>query len=184
MATWDAKTGSREKGATRAPFRNSERPIASGGFGDGRGLVAALALGAEGINMGTRFCATKEADIHDNVKQKMVETDERGTDLIFRTLHNTARVAKNAISQEVLEKERAGAKFEEIQHLVAGARGKMVYSEGDPDHGIWSAGMIQGLIHDVPTVDELVKRIVAEAEGIIQNRLNGFVSGAAAQAAE
>ena len=158
--------------------------IASGGFGDGRGLVAALALGAEGINMGTRFCATKEADIHDNVKQKMVETDERGTDLIFRTLHNTARVAKNAISQEVLEKERAGAKFEEIQHLVAGARGKMVYSEGDPDHGIWSAGMIQGLIHDVPTVDELVKRIVAEAEGIIQNRLIGFVSGAAAQAAE
>ncbi|GAA6157544.1 nitronate monooxygenase family protein [Pyruvatibacter sp. HU-CL02332] len=158
--------------------------IASGGFGDGRGLVAALALGAEGINMGTRFCATKEADIHDNVKQKMVETDERGTDLIFRTLHNTARVAKNAISQEVLEKERAGAKFEEIQHLVAGARGKMVYSEGDPDHGIWSAGMIQGLIHDIPTVDELVKRIVAEAEGIIQNRLNGFVSGAAAQAAE
>lgn len=158
--------------------------IASGGFGDGRGLVAALALGAEGINMGTRFCATKEADIHDNVKQKMVETDERGTDLIFRTLHNTARVAKNAISQEVLEKERAGAKFEEIQHLVAGARGKLVYSEGDPDHGIWSAGMIQGLIHDVPTVDELVKRIVAEAEGIIQNRLNGFVSSGAAQAAE
>ncbi|CDO60616.1 Enoyl-[acyl-carrier-protein] reductase [FMN] [Candidatus Phaeomarinobacter ectocarpi] len=158
--------------------------IASGGFGDGRGLVAALALGAEGINMGTRFCATKEADIHDNVKQKMVDTDERGTDLIFRTLHNTARVAKNAISQEVLEKERAGAKFEEIQHLVAGARGKLVYSEGDPDHGIWSAGMIQGLIHDIPTVDELVSRIVAEAEGIIQNRLNGFVSGAAAQAAE
>lgn len=158
--------------------------IASGGFGDGRGLVAALALGAEGINMGTRFCATKEADIHDNVKQKMVDTDERGTDLIFRTLHNTARVAKNAISQEVLEKERAGAKFEEIQHLVAGARGKLVYSEGDPDHGIWSAGMIQGLIHDIPTVDELVSRIVAEAEGIIQSRLNGFVSGAAAQAAE
>lgn len=158
--------------------------IASGGFGDGRGLVAALALGAEGINMGTRFCATKEADIHDNVKQKMVETDERGTDLIFRTLHNTARVAKNAISQEVLEKERAGAKFEEIQHLVAGARGKLVYSEGDPDHGIWSAGMIQGLIHDIPTVDELVSRIVKEAEGIIQNRLNGFVVSGAAQAAE
>lgn len=158
--------------------------IASGGFGDGRGLVAALALGAEGINMGTRFCATKEADIHDNVKQKMVDTDERGTDLIFRTLRNTARVAKNAISQEVLEKERAGAKFEEIQHLVAGARGKLVYSEGDPDHGIWSAGMIQGLIHDIPTVDELVSRIVAEAEGIIQSRLSGFVSGRAAQAAE
>ncbi|MEQ8747017.1 nitronate monooxygenase family protein [Pyruvatibacter sp.] len=158
--------------------------IASGGFGDGRGLVAALALGAEGINMGTRFCATKEADIHDNVKQKMVDTDERGTDLIFRTLHNTARVAKNAISQEVLEKERAGAKFEEIQHLVSGQRGKLVYSEGDPDHGIWSAGMIQGLIHDIPTVDELVKRIVAEAETIIKSRLNGYLSGGAAQAAE
>lgn len=158
--------------------------IASGGFGDGRGLVAALALGAEGINMGTRFCATKEADIHDNVKQKMVETDERGTDLIFRTLHNTARVAKNAISQEVIEKERAGAKFEEIQHLVAGARGKLVYSEGDPDQGIWSAGMIQGLIHDIPTVDELVKRIVSEAQTIIQGRLNGFVAGSSAQAAE
>lgn len=158
--------------------------IASGGFGDGRGLVAALALGAEGINMGTRFCATKEADIHDNVKQKMVDTDERGTDLIFRTLHNTARVAKNAISQEVLEKERAGAKFEEIQHLVSGQRGKLVYSEGDPDHGIWSAGMIQGLIHDIPTVDELVKRIVSEAETIITSRLNGYLSGGAAQAAE
>jgi len=158
--------------------------IASGGFGDGRGLVAALALGAEGINMGTRFCATQEADIHDNVKQKMVETDERGTDLIFRTLRNTARVAKNAISQEVIEKERAGAKFEEIQHLVSGQRGKVVYSEGDPDHGIWSAGMIQGLIHDIPTVDELVSRIVNEAETIIQSRLNGFVAGSAAQAAE
>ncbi len=158
--------------------------VASGGFGDARGLVAALALGAEGINMGTRFCATKEADIHDNVKQKMVDTDERGTDLIFRTLHNTARVAKNAISQEVIAKEREGAKFEEIQHLVAGARGKLVYSEGDPDHGIWSAGMIQGLIHDIPTVQELISRIVNEAQTLIQGRLNGFVVGGAAKAAE
>ena len=158
--------------------------VASGGFGDARGLVAALALGAEGINMGTRFCATKEADIHDNVKQKMVDTDERGTDLIFRTLHNTARVAKNAISQEVIAKEREGAKFEEIQHLVAGARGKLVYSEGDPDHGIWSAGMIQGLIHDIPTVQELISRIVNEAQTLIQGHLNGFVVGGAAKAAE
>jgi len=158
--------------------------IASGGFGDGRGLVAALALGADGINMGTRFCATQEADIHANVKQQMVENDERSTDLIFRTLRNTARVAKNAISQEVIAKEREGAKFEEIQHLVAGARGKLVYSEGDPDHGIWSAGMIQGLIYDIPTVNELVTRIVSDAESIIQSRLAGVVVGPAAQAAE
>ncbi|WP_425061665.1 NAD(P)H-dependent flavin oxidoreductase [Pyruvatibacter mobilis] len=158
--------------------------IASGGFGDARGLVAALALGAEGINMGTRFCATQEADIHDKVKQQMIENDERSTNLIFRTLHNTARVAKNAVSDEVVAKEREGAKFEDIQHLVSGQRGKVVYSEGDPDHGIWSAGLVQGLIHDIPTVQELLSRIVTEAEGIIRGRLSGFVSGGAAQAAE
>jgi nitronate monooxygenase len=158
--------------------------IASGGFGDARGLVAALALGAEGINMGTRFCATQEADIHDKVKQQMIENDERSTNLIFRTLHNTARVAKNAVSDEVVAKEREGAKFEDIQHLVSGQRGKVVYSEGDPDHGIWSAGLVQGLIHDIPTVQELLTRIVSEAEGIICGRLSGFVSGGAAQAAE
>jgi len=158
--------------------------IASGGFGDARGLVAALALGAEGINMGTRFCATQEADIHDKVKQQMIENDERSTNLIFRTLHNTARVAKNAVSDEVVAKEREGAKFEDIQHLVSGQRGKVVYSEGDPDHGIWSAGLVQGLINDIPTVQELLTRIVTEAEGIIQSRLNGFVSGAKAAAAE
>jgi len=158
--------------------------IASGGFGDARGLVAALALGAEGINMGTRFCATQEADIHENVKQQMIENDERSTNLIFRTLHNTARVAKNAVSDEVVAKEREGVKFEEIQHLVSGQRGKVVYSEGDPDHGIWSAGLVQGLINDIPTVQELLSRIVSEAEGIIQSRLNGFVSGAKAAAAE
>ncbi len=145
--------------------------LASGGFGDGRGLVAALALGADGINMGTRFCATVEAPIHPLIKQKMVESDERATDLIFRTMHNTARVAKNAISQEVRALEAKGAKFEEVRDLVAGARGRMVYENGDPDYGIWSAGMIQGLIHDVPTVKELVERIVAEAETIMHKRL-------------
>jgi NAD(P)H-dependent flavin oxidoreductase YrpB (nitropropane dioxygenase family) len=145
--------------------------LASGGFGDGRGLVAALALGADGINMGTRFCATVEAPIHPLIKQKMVESDERATDLIFRTMHNTARVAKNAISQEVRALEARGAKFEEVRDLVAGARGRMVYENGDPDYGIWSAGMIQGLIHDVPTVKELVERIVAEAEAIMHERL-------------
>ena len=147
--------------------------IASGGFGDARGLVAALALGADGINMGTRFCATKESPIHDNIKQQMVANDERATDLIFRTLHNTARVAKNAVSQQVVEIERRGnATFEDVRELVAGARGRTVYEEGDPDLGIWSAGMVQGLIHDIPTCAELIHRIVSEAEAIIRNRLD------------
>jgi nitronate monooxygenase len=147
--------------------------IASGGFGDARGLVAALALGADGINMGTRFCATKESPIHDNIKQQMVANDERATDLIFRTLHNTARVARNAVSQQVVEIERrGGATFEDVRELVAGARGRTVYEEGDPDLGIWSAGMVQGLIHDIPTCAELIHRIVSEAEAIIRNRLD------------
>jgi len=150
--------------------------LASGGFGDGRGLVAALALGADGINMGTRFCATQEAPIHDAVKQQMVANDERSTELIFRTMHNTARVAKNAISQQVIALEKQGAKFEDVRDLVAGARGRKVYENGDPDFGVWSAGMIQGLIHDVPTVKELVERIMAEAETIIRGRLEGMLS--------
>jgi nitronate monooxygenase len=146
--------------------------IASGGFGDARGLVAALALGADGVNMGTRFCATQEAPIHDNFKQAMVANDERATDLIFRTLHNTARVARNAVSQQVVAIERAGgAKFEDVAHLVKGVRGREGLLSGDTDHGVWSAGMVQGLIHDVPTVRELVDRIMSEAEGIIRGRL-------------
>ena len=149
--------------------------LASGGFGDARGLVAALALGADGINMGTRFCATKEAPIHDAIKQQMVANDERSTELIFRTLHNTARVAKNAISQQVVALEKQGAKFEDVRDLVAGSRGRKVYENGDPDYGVWSAGMIQGLIHDVPSVQELVDRIVREAEAIIRGRLEGLV---------
>lgn len=154
--------------------------LASGGFGDARGLVAALALGADGINMGTRFCATVEAPIHDNFKQQMVANDERGTDLIFRTLHNTARVAKNAISQEVVAIERAGgAKFEDVKHLVAGVRGREALQTGEVDDGIWSAGMIQGLIHDVPTVKELVDRIMSEAEEIIRGRLEGMLANRA-----
>jgi len=149
--------------------------IASGGFGDARGLVAALALGAEGINMGTRFMCTVESPIHQRVKEQIVANDERATDLIFRTLHNTARVARNAVSREVVAIERkGGATIEDIAHLVAGKRGKVVYEEGDPDHGIWSAGMIQGLIHDIPTCAELVSRIVAEAEAIIRRRLGGM----------
>jgi nitronate monooxygenase len=158
--------------------------IASGGFGDARGLVAALALGADGINMGTRFMATKESPIHENVKQQMVENDERATDLIFRTMRNTARVARNAISQQVVELERGGAKFEDVRELVAGTRGKVVYETGDPDHGIWSAGMIQGLIHDIPSCAELISRIVSEAEDIIHGRLAGMVRARQAVAAE
>ena len=151
--------------------------IASGGFGDARGLVAALALGADGVNMGTRFCATVEAPIHENFKQAMVANDERATDLIFRTLHNTARVARNAISQQVVAIERAGgAKFEDVAQLVKGARGREGLESGDVDHGVWTAGMVQGLIHDVPTVRELVDRIVSEAETIIRQRLAGMVS--------
>jgi nitronate monooxygenase len=150
--------------------------LASGGFGDGRGLAAALALGADGINMGTRFCVTKEAPIPDAFKQRMVENDERATDLIFRTLHNTARVMKNAVSQEVMAIERkGGATFEDVQALVAGVRGRDALADGDTDGGIWSAGMIQGLIHDIPTVKDLVDRIIAEAESIITRRLEGMV---------
>jgi NADH:quinone reductase (non-electrogenic) len=146
--------------------------IASGGFGDGRGLAAALALGAEGINMGTRFMGTVEAPIHQKIKERIVANDARSTDLIFRTLHNTARVARNAVSQEVLAVEKkGGATIDDVRHLVAGQRGRAVYEEGDPDFGIWSAGMVQGLIHDIPTCAQLVARIVAEAEAIIATRL-------------
>jgi nitronate monooxygenase len=158
--------------------------IASGGFGDARGLVAALALGADGINMGTRFMCTVESPIHENVKRQIVENDERATDLIFRTMRNTSRVAKNAISQQVVELERGGASFEDVRELVAGTRGRVVYETGDPEHGIWSAGQVQGLIHDVPTCAELVHRIVREAEEIIQGRLAGMVTRKALQPAE
>lgn len=150
--------------------------IASGGFGDARGLVAALALGAEGINMGTRFMATKESAIHENIKQQIVTNDERNTELIFRTMRNTARVARNAVSQEVVALERKGASFEDVRALVAGTRGKVVYETGDPDHGIWTAGQVQGLIHDIPSCRDLIERIVAEAETIIAGRLAGFMS--------
>ena len=150
--------------------------IASGGIADARGLVAALALGADAANMGTRFLCTQESPIHDAIKERIVANDERSTDLIFRTMHNTARVARNAVSQEVIEIERRGGQFPEVQELVAGARGRRVYEEGDPDAGIWSASLAQGLIHDVPTCAELVQRIVAEAEEIVGGRLAALTS--------
>lgn len=136
--------------------------IASGGIGDGRGMAAALALGAQGINMGTRFMITKEAPIHDNIKQALVKAGERDTNLMFRTMHNTARVFKNAISNEVVAMERKGAKFEDVRPLVAGARGKVALKEGNVDGGVISAGMVIGLIYDVPSCAELIERIVTE----------------------
>jgi nitronate monooxygenase len=151
--------------------------IASGGIADARGLVAALALGCDGANMGTRFMATVEAPIHDNVKQHIVANDERSTNLIFRTLHNTARVAKNAISDEVIAIERRGnATFADIKDLVAGTRGAIVLDKGEMDEGIWSAGQSQALIHDIPTCVELVSRIMREAEAIIRERLASMIT--------
>ncbi|HSZ74074.1 MAG TPA: nitronate monooxygenase family protein [Rhizomicrobium sp.] len=151
--------------------------IASGGMADGRSLVAALALGCEGMNMGTRFMATVEAPIHENVKKQIVANDERGTNLIFRTLHNTARVAKNAISDEVVAIEKRGnATFADVKDLVAGTRGAIVLDKGEMDEGIWSAGQTQGLIHDIPTCKELVARIMAQAEEIIRSRLDRAVA--------
>lgn len=147
--------------------------IASGGYADGRGLVAALALGACAVNMGTRFMATVEAPIHENVKRQIVANDERATDLVYRPFHNTARIARNAVSQEIRALEsRPGATFDDIAHLASGARGRAaVLRDGDVDGGVWTAGMAQGLIHDIPTVKDLVDRIVAEADAIIGKRL-------------
>ncbi|MCH8505918.1 MAG: nitronate monooxygenase family protein [Ectothiorhodospiraceae bacterium] len=150
--------------------------IASGGFGDARGLVAALALGADGVNMGTRFMCTKESPIHQNIKEQIVANTERDTELIFRTLRNTSRVARNAVSQEVVSIEAQGnATIQDLAPLVSGQRGKVVYQEGDPNHGVWSAGQVQGLIDDIPAVGELVARIVRDAEQIISGRLQGML---------
>ena len=138
--------------------------VASGGIADGRGMAAALAMGAEGVNMGTRFCATKEAPIHPNIKQALVEATERDTRLVFRTLKNTARVLRNAISEEVLAMENrpGGCQFEDVRPLVAGARGRAALEAGDVHGGVISAGQCVGLIDDVPTCAELITRMVAE----------------------
>jgi len=148
--------------------------IASGGFADARGLVAALALGADGINMGSRFMCTVESAIHRNVKEAIVAGSELDTDLIFRPLRNTARVASNAVSREV-EILNRGGQFEDVKDLVAGKRGVKVYEVGDLDAGIWSVGTAMGLIDDIPTVGDLVARIVEEAEELITGRLADMV---------
>ncbi len=145
--------------------------IASGGFADGRGLAAALVLGAHGINMGTRFMCTVESPVSDVVKQRIVQQSERDTVLIFRPLRNTARVAANSVGREVVRILDEGGQFEDVRELVAGARGRTVFEEGDCEAGIWSVGMAQGLVHDVPPAGEVVRRIVAEAEDALKAAL-------------
>lgn len=142
--------------------------IASGGFADGRGLAAALSLGAHGVNMGTRFMCTTESPIADGVKKAIVDATERDTELIFRPLRNTARVASNSISREVVQILEDGGEFADVRDLVAGSRGKKVYEDGDLEAGIWTAGMVQGLIHDIVPAGEIVTRTVAEAENILR----------------
>jgi nitronate monooxygenase len=148
--------------------------IASGGMADGRSLVAALALGADGINMGTRFMATKEAAIHENVKKRIVENTERDTILTNRTLRSTSRVARNAVSEEVVRIQQDPTKtIDDVRELVSGARGRLnVMQAGDMDGGIWSVGQSQGLIHDIPSCKELVSRIMRQADDIIHARLD------------
>ncbi len=138
--------------------------IASGGIADGRGMAAAFALGAEGVNMGTRFFATQEAPVHPQIKQALVNATERDTKLIFRTLKNTTRVLKNAVSEEVVATENrpGGCTFEDIRHLVAGARGNAALQAGDVDGGSIAAGQVVGLIDDVPSCADLIERMVAD----------------------
>jgi NAD(P)H-dependent flavin oxidoreductase YrpB (nitropropane dioxygenase family) len=150
--------------------------VACGGFSDARGLVAALALGADAVSMGTRFMATEEAPIHENLKQKLVEATELDTQLIFRSFRNTARVYKNSVAENVAEIEsRPGVEFVDVADLVAGDRGAAVLETGDLELGIFWAGLSTGLVYDVPTVAELVSRIAGEAEEIITGRLAGLV---------
>ena len=149
--------------------------VASGGMADGRSLVAALALGADGINMGTRFIATKEAPVHENVKQALVDASELDTRLIMRPLRNTERVLTNAATERLLEKEQrlgTALTFADIHDEVAGVYPRIM-QKGEMDAGVWSCGMVAGLIHDVPTVGELIDRIMAEAESIVRTRLTG-----------
>jgi NAD(P)H-dependent flavin oxidoreductase YrpB (nitropropane dioxygenase family) len=147
--------------------------IASGGFGDARGLVAALALGADAMNMGTRFMATEEAPIHPNVKQWLVGSTEVDTLLVMRSLKNTARVMRNAIAEQVAEMESKGAPFEELAPLLSGKRGYKVLTEGALDHGILTVGQVAGLIDDVPTIQGLVDGIMGRARELISGRLTG-----------
>ena len=145
--------------------------VASGGIADGRGLAAALALGCEGVNMGTRFLATQEAPVHDGIKQKIVEMDETQTQLIFRKFRNTARVYKNAVAEKVAEIEAAGGEFKDVHAYVSGAKQEEAWSTGNIDAGMVTAGMSGAFVTDVPTCQDLVTRIVSDARAIITGRL-------------
>jgi len=155
--------------------------VSSGGMADARSLVASLALGADGMNMGTRFIATKEAPVHENVKRALVAATELDTRLIMRPIRNTERVLSNAAVEEILSIERkkaeAGEELEisDIRHLVAGSENRKVLKGGEMDAGAWSCGMVAGLIHDIPTCQELLDSIMAEAEELIRQRLTGML---------
>ncbi|GMG88414.1 nitronate monooxygenase family protein [Biformimicrobium ophioploci] len=154
--------------------------VASGGIGTGSQLAAALALGAEGVNMGSRFVATQEAPVHQNMKQAMVDADERQTTLMFRSLKNTCRVFNNPVAAEVIsiEAQPGETDFADLQPLVAGTRGRERCIEaGDIDDGIWTVGMVMGLIHDIPTCEALIEGMVAEAREIISQRLQAMIQG-------
>ena len=152
--------------------------VASGGMADARSLVGALSMGAEGMNMGTRFIATKEAPVHENVKQAILNASELDTRLVMRPLRNTERVLNNPAVERLLQKEKdlgADLKFEDIIDEVAGIYPKVMI-DGEPESGAWSCGMVAGLIHDIPTCKELIDQIMKESEEIITNRLSGFLN--------
>jgi nitronate monooxygenase len=158
--------------ALKIPF------VASGGMADGRSLVAAMALGAEGMNMGTRFMATTDAPVHADVKQALVDADERQTRLIMRDLRNTERVMKNAAVDEIIRIEQLKGdrvSIDDIRHLVTGVQGRKVLQDGEMDAAAWSCGMVTGLIHDIPSCEALIGRIMDEAETIVRQRLAGFL---------
>ena len=151
--------------------------VASGGMADARSLVGALSMGAEGMNMGTRFIATKEAPVHENVKQAILNASELDTRLVMRPLRNTERVLKNPAVERLLQKEKdlgADLKFEDIIDEVAGIYPKVMI-DGEPEAGAWSCGMVAGLIHDIPSCKDLIDQIMRESEDIINNRLGGFL---------
>ncbi|KAK7953839.1 hypothetical protein PG996_014727 [Apiospora saccharicola] len=159
---------SRARQSLKVPF------IASGGFADGQGLAAALCLGAEGVNMGTRFMCTVEAPIHHNIKETICKAQETDTSLVMRKWTNTTRLYRNKVTEEAIKVEAAadGTTFEPMAPLMSGKRGREVFVHGDPEYGVWTAGQVIGLIHDIPTCDVLVKRIEKEAEDTLKSKLS------------
>jgi NAD(P)H-dependent flavin oxidoreductase YrpB (nitropropane dioxygenase family) len=149
--------------------------IASGGFGDGRGLVAALALGAEAVNMGTRFMATKEAPGHHKVKEFLTTSSERDTVLVLRSFRNTMRALRNPTSEKVIELEKQGSDIHQLESLISGRVGLKLLEAGDTDNGLLSVGQVLGLVHDIPTVKELIDRIIKEAEEVVSSIATGGI---------